>query len=165
MTNVALAIGGNSGDVQRSLVAAIKILEKNGLSNIVISSLYSNSAVNCVPGTPDFINAAITGKWDKPPEELLFLTQRTEAALGRPNVHRSDTSRTLDIDIILFGKMIISTENLTIPHPRAKERDFVLIPLNEIAPDWIFPDTKKTITTTIKELFNLGVGNRLKKII
>jgi 2-amino-4-hydroxy-6-hydroxymethyldihydropteridine diphosphokinase len=165
MIKVVLAIGGNLGDALVTFSAAIKTLEQNGLSDIVISPLYSNPAINCVPGTHDFVNSAIIGKWDKTPEELLILIQRTEVALGRPKIHRSETSRTLDIDIILFGNMIISTEKLIIPHPRAKERDFVLIPINEIAPDWLFPDTGKTINATLAELFKSGINNRLKKII
>ena len=129
-------------------------LEKNSFSDIVISSLYSNPAVNCIPNTPDFINGAIIGKWNKTPEELLVLTQKIEIELGRQKIHRSNMSRTLDIDIILFGNIIMSTEKLIIPHPRAKERDFVLVPLNEIAPVWTFPDTGKSVSAELKELLS-----------
>lgn len=152
MTKVAFAIGGNIGDVPKTFSCAIKMLEQNGFSNVVVSSFYSNPALNCVLGTPDFINGAIIGKWNKTPEELLALTQKIENTLGRPEIHKSNTSRTIDIDIILFGNMIISTKELIVPHPRAKEREFVLIPLNEIAPDWVFPNTKKTVKTTLTEL-------------
>ena len=162
MIKIALALGGNLGDVPVTFSSAIKLLKKNGFSDIVFSSLYENPAVNCIPNTPDFINGAITGRWDKTPDELLALTQEIEIALGRAKIHRSDMSRTLDIDIILFGNAIISTEKLIIPHPRAKERNFVLVPLNEIAADFVFPDTGKTVNTTLKELLGRGASDKIR---
>lgn len=156
MVNIALGLGGNIGDVPATFSAAIELLKQGGILDIVLSSPYKNPAVNCVPNTPDFINGVITGKWDKTPFELLSLTKKTEVTLGRSEIHRSNTSRSLDIDIILFGDMIISTEKLIIPHPKAKERDFVLVPLNEIASDWIFPDTGKTVNAALKELLGSG---------
>jgi len=164
MINVALALGGNLGNVPETFSATVKRLEQNWLYNVVVSSLYSNPAVNCLPGTPDFINCVMIGKWNKTPEELISLTQKIEIALGRPKAHERNTSRTLDIDIILFGEMTIFTGKLTIPHPLAKERVFVLVPLNEIAPDWIFPDTGKTVNAILKELLSREPTNQLRKI-
>jgi 2-amino-4-hydroxy-6-hydroxymethyldihydropteridine diphosphokinase len=152
MKKVALALGGNIGNMTETFNSVKIMLRKNGFYNINLSSPYSNPASNCIPNTPDFTNAIATGCWDKSAEELLNLTQQLEINSGRPSSHRSDMSRTLDIDIILFGHEIISTKKLTIPHPRAKNRDFVLIPLNEIAADWIFPDSGLTVKETLNIL-------------
>ena len=78
--------------------------------------------------------------------ELLKLCQSIEIALGRPAQHSSRESRIIDLDIILFGSEVIKSEVLTIPHPRAAQREFVLRPLNEIAPEWLFPDRQKTVS-------------------
>ncbi|MCP4177819.1 MAG: 2-amino-4-hydroxy-6-hydroxymethyldihydropteridine diphosphokinase [bacterium] len=149
MKKVALALGGNIGNMVEKFNSLKTMLTENGFYNIILSSCYSNPASNCIPCTPDFTNAVATGCWNKSPEELLDLTQKLEIDSGRPSDHRSDMSRTLDIDIILFGLDVIFTERLTIPHPRAKNRDFVLVPLSEIAPSWIFPDTNLTVKRTL----------------
>ncbi|HJO96096.1 MAG TPA: 2-amino-4-hydroxy-6-hydroxymethyldihydropteridine diphosphokinase [Victivallales bacterium] len=162
MNKVALALGGNIGNMVEKFNSIKIMLEDNGFNKIILSSCYSNPASNCIPNTPDFTNAAAIGNWDKSPEKLLCLTQKLEIDSGRPSNHRSDMSRTLDIDIILFGDDIISTEKLIIPHPRAKERDFVLVPLNEIAPNWIFPDTKLTVKKTLDILAQIQTQTLVK---
>ena len=146
--NIAIALGGNIGNVSNTLKKAVNLLKENGVRDIVLSSLYTNPAADCIAGTPDFTNAALIGKWDKSSQELLSLCQSIETKLGRPKNHTSYTSRIIDLDILLFGDKIIDEPNLQIPHKRAHERSFVLIPLSEIAGDWIFPD--KNIT--VKEL-------------
>ncbi len=150
--NIALALGGNIGDTEVIFNKAIKLLEENGLKNIKTSFLYSNPAVDCIPGTPDFINTALTGQWNKSPRELLKLCQDIEKHLGRPESHTSDTSRIVDIDIILFGNLLINEQGLKIPHPKACDRLFVLLPLEEIASDWIFPDKKKKVCDLLNQL-------------
>ena len=149
---IAIALGGNIGDVSNTFLQAITKLKENGLIDIVFSSLHSNPAVSCIPDTPDFTNAALTALWGKTPEELLELCQKIETEFGRPKIHSSNQSRVLDLDIILYGNLIINKEYLQIPHPRAHKRSFVLIPLAEIAPDWIFPTENCTIKDLISNL-------------
>jgi len=152
MTNTAIAFGSNLGDVEATYNKAIKLLKEGGFQILKKSALLANKAVNCLPGTPDFQNGAITGKWDSDAKELLSLCQKIEVKLGRPKAHQSNMSRMIDLDIILFGNEIIKTESLTVPHPRAQSRGFVLIPLNQIAPDWIFPDSKLTVSEDLEKL-------------
>ncbi|MBQ9087998.1 MAG: 2-amino-4-hydroxy-6-hydroxymethyldihydropteridine diphosphokinase [Lentisphaeria bacterium] len=140
MSNSAIMLGGNLPQSENAMAFAIAELEKNGFSIKKISKIFHSAAVDCVPGTPDFIDRAITGTWYASPEELLALCQQIEIASGRPAIHSSRESRILDLDIILFDQLEINTPHLTIPHPRAKLREFVLAPLSEIAPDWSFPD-------------------------
>jgi 2-amino-4-hydroxy-6-hydroxymethyldihydropteridine diphosphokinase len=85
------------------------------------------------------------------PEELLQRLQATEARFGRVRAERWGP-RTLDLDLILFGDLILSGERLQIPHPRLQERSFVLVPLAEIAPDWIEPHTGRTVAALASAL-------------
>ena len=143
--NIAIALGGNIGDVPSTFQKAVTLLKNNDVKGIKLSSLYTNSAIGCIPETPDFTNAVLTGKWKNSPHKLLLLCRKIETTLGRPENHTSDTSRVIDLDIILFGSRIIKEYDLRIPHMKAHERLFVLIPLAEIAPDWIFPDKKCSV--------------------
>ncbi len=129
---VAIALGGNIGDVRARFQTALLMLAAGGVTHIRKASDYRTAPVDCVPGTPDFWNSALVGEWGGTPQELLLLTQSIERRLGRPAQHSSRESRTIDLDILLFGDLKISTQNLTIPHPRMHQREFVLKPLAEI---------------------------------
>lgn len=149
LNKIAIALGGNLGNSEAIFAYAISELNKNGVKNIKMSALFHSTAENCPPDSPDFTNAALIGEWAGSPENLLKLCQKIEISAGRPEKHDFNTPRTLDMDIILFGSRIIKTANLQIPHPRAASRLFVLKPLVSLAPDWIFPDTNKSIKQII----------------
>lgn len=144
-TLVSLALGGNIGDTRKIFDQAAAALERGGFAVSARSGVFVTAPVDCDPGTPDFLNAAVTGFWEKSPRELLELTRSIERASGRPAEHSSRKARTLDIDIITFGDMIVSEPDLVIPHPRAQLRRFVLEPLFAIAPDLTFPDSGLTV--------------------
>lgn len=136
---VALGLGGNIGDTGVFFERARQLLELGGFADIRMATARRTKAVNCVPGTPDFLNTAVTGTWRGSALELLSLTQGIERQLGRPSEHSSKESRTLDIDILLFDESLVDEARLTIPHPRMLRRRFVLEPLAEIAPSWRIP--------------------------
>lgn len=148
---VALALGANLGNPAETFQEAINLLAAGGLQKIRQASLYISKAEACYPGTADFTNSAVTGGWTKSPQELLQLTQSIEIKLGRPAIHDSRDSRTIDIDILLFGNEIIAEADLIIPHPRMYKRLFVLQPLVEIAADWIITGTNKTVKQTLNK--------------
>lgn len=152
MIKTALALGGNLGDVAGAFTAAAQKLEAAGMINIKLSSFYRTAPVGCAPGAPDFLNAALTGDWPDSAEELVAACQKIERESGRAAIHGVNTSRTLDIDIILFGARIINSDTLRIPHPRAAQRLFVIAPLAEIAPEMIFPDSKTKVSDIFKSL-------------
>ncbi len=129
---VYLSIGGNLGDVPGAFQKALEGLKEAGFRVMAVSSAYRNPAMGCEPGAPDFWNWAVRGEWDGTPEELLSVTQAQEVALGRPKDHPHWHSRTLDIDIIACNGEKRDTPELTLPHPRWQERDFVKIPLSEV---------------------------------
>ena len=149
---IVLMLGGNTGDTAAYFQDACEKLQKNGVKNLRCSPIYHSAAVDCVPGTPDFCDAAVTGEWAGSAVELLMLCQRLEREAGRPAEHSSRESRTLDIDIIFFGSEIIDTPELSVPHPRAALREFVLEPLAELDPGLIFPDSGLSVQETLKIL-------------
>ena len=134
---VILSVGGNLGDVEATFARALAALERGGFVVSRVSSPYRNPAVGCEDGAPDFTNWAVVGEWSGAPEQLLDLAQSTEVAEGRPADHPHWHSRTLDIDIIECNGVVCDTPRLTLPHPRWRTRDFVRIPLQEIAPEWL----------------------------
>ena len=137
MTRCVLALGGNSPDTESIFLKALSELEENGFTIEKVSRNHMTKPVGCEKGAHDFTNACITGFWDGNAFELLKLCQEIEVANGRPREHAHWVSRTLDIDIILFGDEKIQTSFLTVPHPLAAGRDFVTVPLSEIAPELI----------------------------
>lgn len=129
---VLLAFGGNMGDVQHAFRKALSLLAEAGFHATRVSSPYRNPAVGCEEGAPDFTNWVVLGTWEGTPEELLDAVQEVEVTLGRPRIHPHWHSRTMDIDIIECGGALRQTDRLVLPHPRWRERDFVLIPMSEI---------------------------------
>ena len=101
---------------------------------------------------PDFSDAALTGIWPGNALELLRLCRKLEQEAGRPADHSSRESRTLDLDLILFGDEVRNTPELTLPHPRAQQRRFVLEPLAELIPEARFPDTGRKIEECLRNL-------------
>ncbi|MBO5821988.1 MAG: 2-amino-4-hydroxy-6-hydroxymethyldihydropteridine diphosphokinase, partial [Lentisphaeria bacterium] len=140
MSKIAIMLGGNLPDTLEKMDFAVERLQNSGFIIDNISTVFCSEAVDCVPGTPDFLDRAVIGKWNNSAEELLRLCQSIEVEAGRPAIHSSRESRILDCDIILFGSEKISTDRLTVPHPRAHLRAFVLEPMAEIAPEMQFPD-------------------------
>lgn len=133
LTNmVLLAFGGNIGDVQHAFRKALSLLAEAGFHATRVSSPYCNPAVGCEEGAPDFTNWVVLGTWEGTPEELLDAVQEVEVTLGRPRIHPHWHSRTMDIDIIECNGALRQTDRLVLPHPRWRERDFVLIPMSEI---------------------------------
>lgn len=155
MTLVAIALGGNLGDSPAIFAAAEKHLAENGLQQIRCASIFRTAPVDCPAGTPDFCNSALCGLWPGTALELLQLCQQTEIFFGRPAQHGFHQSRTLDLDILLFGEEMISLPELQIPHPRMLERYFALAPLVEILPDQPIPPANITVSAAFAKLQKL----------
>jgi 2-amino-4-hydroxy-6-hydroxymethyldihydropteridine diphosphokinase len=146
---VAIALGSNLGDRQAHLRNAIEALQP-ALSPLRVSSFHETEPID-VPGpAPMFLNAAAIGESELSAPALLDLLLAVEQQLGRERPYRG-APRTIDLDLILYGESVINAPGLIVPHPRFRERRFVLEPLAEIAADWMDPVTKKTI----RELLDL----------
>ena len=149
---IAIALGGNQGDVAAAFRRAVGQLTAAGVADLRLSRAIATEPAGCAPGTPPFLNAALTGVWRGEAATLLAVCAGLEVAAGRPRRHGRNESRPLDLDLILFGDRIIRTPELTVPHPRARERVFVLSPLAEIAADWIFPDSGESVAAALAKL-------------
>jgi 2-amino-4-hydroxy-6-hydroxymethyldihydropteridine diphosphokinase len=134
---VALALGSNLGDRAAHLRAGVAALRRV-VEIQAVSSVYATEPVG--PAQPEFLNAALIGTTRLAPRPLLRAALAAEAAAGRRRTVR-DAPRTLDIDLVLYGGRRLSAPDLIVPHPRWRERGFVLAPLGEIAPDWVDPET------------------------
>lgn len=140
MNQVYIAVGSNLNDPvaqTKKAIEALKTLPKTQF--IAASSLYSSAPMG-PEDQPDYINAVVAIETELAPDELLNSTQQIELLHGRVRKEERWGPRTLDLDIILYGNEMIATERLTIPHYGMKEREFVLYPLYEIAPELILPD-------------------------
>jgi 2-amino-4-hydroxy-6-hydroxymethyldihydropteridine diphosphokinase len=149
-----IALGSNLGDSQKILLAAIAKLQKFSAAPILKSSLWQTSPVACPPDSPKFLNAvaAFIPRPAETPESLLAKMQALEKEFGRGPKKVLNEPRPLDLDLISFGGEVRASAALTLPHPRAHERRFVLQPLSEIAPELILPGQSRTVAQLLASL-------------
>jgi 2-amino-4-hydroxy-6-hydroxymethyldihydropteridine diphosphokinase len=140
---VAVSLGSNLGDRRAHLDHAVAALQ-NLLSNFAVSLYYDTVPVGVTGPQPVYLNAAAVGQTPLPARTLLDALLAIEGARGRARPH-PNAPRTLDLDLILFGETVIDEPGLIVPHPRFRERRFVLQPLAQIAPDLRDPVSGKTI--------------------
>ena len=132
MTRVYLGIGSNMGNRRRNIQQAIAVLKEHAIRVTKVSRIIETNPVGGPP-QPKYLNAALEADTQLNPAALLFQLKKIERKMGRKKTVRNGP-RPIDIDILLYGKRIIRTKKLIVPHPRMPERDFVMKPLNEIAP-------------------------------
>jgi 2-amino-4-hydroxy-6-hydroxymethyldihydropteridine diphosphokinase len=156
---IYIALGSNLGDSRNLIQNAFDRIQNELEVPLVKSSLWRSKPVDCPEGSADFINAVVgfAAHVDQDPFDLLQQLQSLEIEFGRPADHAQNIPRSLDLDIILFGDRIVDLTDLTIPHPRAKERAFVILPLLEIAPDLVFPDSGLSINELAAMVSSEGV--------
>lgn len=135
MVAAYIALGANLGAAQQAVTAAVKRLKSLPQTRLVrCSSLYRSAPLDA--GGPDFINAVAEVDTTLTAPDLLAHLQALELDAGRERPYRN-APRTLDLDLLLYGEARIDSPALTVPHPRMNERAFVLLPLAEIAPQWL----------------------------
>jgi len=165
MTALAfIALGSNMGDSVTVIHAAIERLGKLSDSSVAKSSLWKSSPVDCPPGSSLFLNAAVAfvPRPGETPEGLLQKLQLLEKEFGRQPKRVLNEARPLDLDLIAFCDEVRATPTLTLPHPRAHQRRFVLQPLAEIAPAFTLPGQVQTVSEL---LTNLNSDERLERIV
>jgi 2-amino-4-hydroxy-6-hydroxymethyldihydropteridine diphosphokinase len=153
LKRVYLSLGSNIGEREENLDRALRALERDHIHVLARSSLYETEPQDVVQQRW-FLNLAVECETRYFPLQFLSATERTERELGRERragvVRRGP--RVIDIDILLFGNVVMATPQLTIPHPRMLERRFVLEPLLEIAPELRHPGTREPLSRYLGKL-------------
>lgn len=141
MNAAYISLGSNMGESADILRRAMERLAELSPQPLLRSSLWQTTPVDCPPGSPPFVNAVVgmIPRRGETPESLLARMQQLEREFGRQPKTVLNEPRPLDLDLICFGAEQRASAELTLPHPRAHERRFVLAPLSEIAPDLTLP--------------------------
>jgi len=153
--HVFLSLGSNMGNRGANLQMALVDLERWEVRILRSSSIYVTDPVLLKPQKPgeksqeDFYNMVLQVKTDRSPEDLLTVLLAIERSLGRERKEKWGP-RTIDIDILFYGDLAMKESELEIPHPHLADRKFVLIPLCEIAPNFVHPVLKKTSEQLLK---------------
>jgi 2-amino-4-hydroxy-6-hydroxymethyldihydropteridine diphosphokinase len=158
-----IALGSNLGDSKQAVLRAMDRLQEVSDLPLIRSSLWQTTPVDCPPNSPLFVNAVV-GLLPRPaetPETLLDKLQIVETEFGREPNRALNSPRPLDLDLIAFRRETRSSERLTLPHPQAHLRRFVLQPMSEIAADVVIPGQ----ILNIKGLLNtLSPGEKVVRL-
>jgi len=160
---VIIALGSNLGDPKHNLDQAVQALRLALDELLIVSRYWQSQPLNMAASADKFLNAVLVANTSLGPHDLLHTLEEIERGLGRDKEksvpatsaaekrNRIYDSRIIDLDIIAFGNLALCDAKLIIPHPRARERLFVLLPLAEICPDFRFPDQKQSLTELITQ--------------
>ena len=146
---VYLGLGSNLGDRLANLRQAIDLMS-NRVTVVRHSPVYETEPVG-VPDQGRFLNMVVEAQTSLSPDQLMRVFKGIERELGRGNA-ASDAPRPIDIDILFYDDRIVSTESITLPHPRLAQRAFVLVPLNDLNPQLLHPVNLKTVAEMLTAL-------------
>lgn len=151
---VIVGLGSNQGNSSRFLRQGAEALVPFACSGFAMSSLWRTTPVDCPPGSDDFMNAAIGFEPIDTLDPLTLLDElkAIERRFGRQAVPVKNAPRELDLDLLIYHDQIVCEGRLTVPHPRAHERRFVLEPVAEIAPELEWPGVNKTVAELLADL-------------
>ena len=145
-----IGIGSNLGDSHDNIKQALKLINTKNTYVLKTSQRYETSPISNIPQN-NYLNCVAQIKTLLTPTQLMQFLLGIEQELKRVRTVK-DAPRTIDLDILLFNNCVLNTELVTIPHPRMHERLFVLIPLCELAPDYVHPILNQTIYNLSKQL-------------
>ena len=162
-TEAYIALGSNLGDSADVLTEVLDRLRFWTDRPLRCSTFWRSEPVDCPPGARWFVNAvaALVPRVGETPEGLLERLLALEREFGRRPKRVMNESRPLDLDLIAYGTEVRSTVRLTLPHPRAHRRGFVLAPLNELAPGLVLPGQERSVSEL---LASLGCGDGLRRM-
>jgi 2-amino-4-hydroxy-6-hydroxymethyldihydropteridine diphosphokinase len=160
MTNyVFLSLGTNLGDREANLIKALELIGKSIGQIDSRSGIYETEPWG-FQSENNFLNMVIKVHTKFKPNDLIKKILHIEDQLGRIRDSRKYISRTIDVDILFYGNMVIDNYDLTIPHPLMQDRKFVLVPLCDIAPEMIHPVLKKTFRALLEECSDESIVKR-----
>ena len=149
---VAVALGSNLG-ARESHIHRAAVLTGLFVDDIRLSSIHETAYVGPAGTQPPFLNAALVGRTTLPARELLRALLDIERALGRTRPYQ-DAPRPIDLDLVLYGTSVIDQPGLVVPHPRFRQRRFVLEPLAEVAADWLDPVSGRRVEELLRNLID-----------
>jgi len=151
---ILIAYGSNlsfgASSASQAFAAVVKALQDNGVNMNKISRLWASRAWPD-PTQPAYVNAVMAVETALGPSELLSVLHSVERQFGRVR-GEPNAPRTVDLDLIAYGRRVIGEDGLSVPHPRAHERGFVMGPLSEILPDWVHPVRQQTARELFKTI-------------
>jgi 2-amino-4-hydroxy-6-hydroxymethyldihydropteridine diphosphokinase len=150
VAEIYLLLGGNLGNREKNLERACSMVQQMVGPVIKRSSVYETEPWGFTHESC-FLNQVLHVTTRLSPEELLRSVNAIEKQFGRKRTPEKYAARTMDIDVLFYNDLVLSDEQMTIPHPRLHERKFTLVPLYEIAPELIHPVFKKTTEQLLKE--------------
>lgn len=151
MRRCVFSLGSNLGDRLAMLESACDYLADT-FGSLQLSQVYETEPVGCPKGSPAYLNACVAVETDMPAAEILQLCLRIEAELGRTRSGVYGEPRPCDIDLICCGGETQQSAKLTLPHPRAHEREFVLRPLCDLDPQLVLPGQTKSVIQLLEQL-------------
>ena len=157
-TTALIALGSNLGDSAAMIRQAFDKLQEFSAAPIRTSSLWQTSPVDCPPGSPPFVNAAValTPLPGETADSLVMKLFTLEWDLGRRPKSVMNEARPIDLDLIAFGAEVRDRPTLMLPHPRAHLRRFVLQPLSEVAPEFVLPGQTRSVAELLANIVAAG---------
>ncbi|MGA1677579.1 MAG: 2-amino-4-hydroxy-6-hydroxymethyldihydropteridine diphosphokinase, partial [Pseudomonadales bacterium] len=162
---VLVGLGSNLGASARILDAALARLAEFSDGAVACSSFWRTSPVDCPPASGDFVNAvaAFSPRAGLTPDGLLTALKSLESEFGRRESAVRHAPRALDLDLLVFGNEARATDSFVLPHPRATQRRFVLVPAAEVAPALVWPGSRQTIAELCAALVTDEQLSRLER--
>ena len=153
---------GSSIEKERHLPEAIRLLRRHRRIEVTnVSRFFESAAVGGPPDAPDFFNAAVVARTDLTPTELRAELRHIEDVLGRKRTDDKSAPRTIDLDIAYYGDLVAKFDDWELPDPAAAAVPHVVIPIADVAPDWVDPRTQRTVYQLMRALSD-GGGDRVR---
>jgi 2-amino-4-hydroxy-6-hydroxymethyldihydropteridine diphosphokinase len=158
-----IGFGSNEGDRRVMFEHALQAIDALTQTKVLEhSGLYETEPVGLSDGGGRFLNAVIAVETDLDPSALFQALRQVERTLGKSPDHRSDRSRSVDLDLLLYGTDQVHEEGLIVPHPRMHDRAFVLVPLAEVAASVVVPDAGRTVSDLRNALPNEACSGMIR---
>lgn len=150
LKKVAIGLGSNLGDRKKNILDAVQMLANEFLDEMRVSPLYETAPYG-VTDQPAFFNAVVVGMSEWKPPAIVNYLKSVERELGRETVVKNGP-RIIDLDLLVWDDAVWQSEGVVVPHPGLAERDFVLIPLQDVWPSFQHPVLKKTVSELLSSL-------------